>query len=86
MFECALLNKKSTDTLFLTFELSSVANDQSRSRVEEFQVLHEPMGDAFYFGPEKVSTRYKTEDCPKEMLGSTFAKVSRTVCLESNAR
>jgi hypothetical protein len=38
------------------------------------------VGDAFYFGPERVSNRYTPERCDKEypqFKDSTFAKVSK---------
>ncbi|KAK4695159.1 hypothetical protein P7C70_g8604, partial [Phenoliferia sp. Uapishka_3] len=47
-------------------------------RPEEFRTLHEPMGDAFYWGSERISNRYSPEDCEKEFgkyKESTFAKV-----------
>ncbi|KAJ7761922.1 hypothetical protein DFH07DRAFT_1059657 [Mycena maculata] len=44
----------------------------------DFQVLHEPMGDAWYFGSERVSKRYSAEVCAKDFAQystSTFKKV-----------
>ncbi|KAJ7761921.1 hypothetical protein DFH07DRAFT_413568 [Mycena maculata] len=43
----------------------------------DFQVLHEPMGDAWYFGSERVSKRYSAEVCAKDFAQystSTFKK------------
>lgn len=48
------------------------------NKQDEFRVLHEPMGDAFYFGPERISNRYSEEVCDKEhahFAESTFKKV-----------
>lgn len=44
----------------------------------DIRVLHEPMGDAFYFGPEKLSDRYSRNQCDEEYAHykeSTFKKV-----------
>ncbi|ORY92928.1 hypothetical protein BCR35DRAFT_320083 [Leucosporidium creatinivorum] len=46
-------------------------------RPKEFKVLHEPMGDAYYFGPEKVSNRFDDAKCSKDyahFADSTFKK------------
>lgn len=48
---------------------------------EELRVLHEPLGDSFYFNPEeKISNRYSLKQCKEDYpqyKDSTFAKVSR---------
>jgi len=36
------------------------------NRPKDFTVLHEPMGDAWYFGPERTSPRYSPETCAKD--------------------
>ncbi|SCV71217.1 BQ2448_2805 [Microbotryum intermedium] len=51
-------------------------------RPDDFEVLHEPMGDAFYFGPERISKRYSPEQCAKEFphyAESTFKKTWENV-------
>lgn len=38
--------------------------------------VHEPFGDAFYFGPERMSTRFGQEECKSSPYGqTTFADV-----------
>lgn len=39
---------------------------------DDLQCVHEPFGDAFYFGPERLSGRY--EDDEKARLSSGFAE------------
>jgi hypothetical protein len=34
--------------------------------------IHEPFGDAFYFGPERLSSRYENDEEAREQTG--FAK------------
>ncbi|GAA6027367.1 hypothetical protein JCM8097_007800 [Rhodosporidiobolus ruineniae] len=36
------------------------------TKQDEFEVLHEPMGEAWYYGPERVSKRFNEEECEKE--------------------
>ena len=31
--------------------------------------IHEPLGDAFYFGPERLSTRYENDEQAREESG-----------------
>jgi hypothetical protein len=40
--------------------------------------VHEPFGDAFYFGPERLSTRYESDEKAREESGfanSTFKTI-----------
>lgn len=40
--------------------------------------VHEPFGDAFYFGPERLSTRYENDEKAREESGfanSTFKTI-----------
>ena len=40
--------------------------------------VHEPFGDAFYFGPERLSPRYENDDKAREESGfssSTFKTI-----------
>lgn len=49
------------------------------TRAEEISVLHEPMGEAWYFSKEKQSDRYSDEMCAQSYAvhkEATFAKVS----------
>ena len=49
------------------------------TRPKEFRVEHEPMGDAWYFGNERVSNRFNEEKCRSsyaQYKDSTFKKVS----------
>jgi len=41
------------------------------TRRQSLQTIHEPFGDAFYFGPERMGTRF--EDDEKSRLESGFA-------------
>ena len=48
------------------------------TRRDTLQCIHEPFGDAFYYGPERLSSRY--EDDEKARLDSGFAQSTfRTV-------
>ncbi|RWS11410.1 hypothetical protein B4U79_05807 [Dinothrombium tinctorium] len=46
-------------------------------RSDEFECLHEPFGDAYYFGPNRASTRYTNANLPKDvkLTSSTFESV-----------
>ncbi|KAM0752296.1 hypothetical protein T439DRAFT_300045 [Meredithblackwellia eburnea MCA 4105] len=47
-------------------------------RQDEFRVLHEPMGDAWYFGNERIAPRYSKHVCERDhpqYSDSSFAKV-----------
>lgn len=35
-------------------------------RPDDFVVLHEPMGEAWYYGPQRSSPRFKPEDTPEQ--------------------
>jgi len=44
----------------------------------DLNCVHEPFGDAFYFGPERLSTRYEDDDKAREKSGfadSTFKTI-----------
>lgn len=48
------------------------------TRRDALQCIHEPFGDAFYYGPERLSSRY--EDDEKARLDTGFAQSTfRTV-------
>jgi hypothetical protein len=47
---------------------------------EDLNCIHEPFGDAFYFGPERLSERYADDAKAREESGfatTTFADVVR---------
>ncbi|KAL8963881.1 MAG: hypothetical protein Q9183_004878 [Haloplaca sp. 2 TL-2023] len=39
------------------------------TRRESLQCVHEPFGDAFYYGPERLSTRYENDMQAREEIG-----------------
>lgn len=41
------------------------------TRKDSLQCIHEPFGDAFYFGPERLSSRYEHDE--KARLASGFS-------------
>ena len=43
--------------------------------------VHEPFGDAFYFGPERLSERYENDE--KERLNSGFSDSTYKTVLEN---
>jgi hypothetical protein len=48
------------------------------TRQDILTCVHEPFGDAFYFGPERLSTRYENDEKGREETGfaeSTFKTV-----------
>lgn len=48
------------------------------TRRDKMQCIHEPFGDAFYFGPESVSRRYEDDVAAREATGlsrSTYAGI-----------
>lgn len=53
-------------------------------RPDEFHCLHEPFGDAYYFGPQRQSLRYKTGDLPKDtkLTSATFERVCDEILTE----
>lgn len=57
-------------------------------REEEFYCLHEPFGDAFYFGPQRQSPRYKNRQLPKDikLTSVTFEKVYDEILAERSGK
>lgn len=48
------------------------------TRRDEMQCIHEPFGDAFYWGPESVSQRFADDDPARQASGlssSTYAGI-----------
>ncbi|KAK4049097.1 hypothetical protein OIO90_005567 [Microbotryomycetes sp. JL221] len=72
-------NPPSTVILWVHPRSCSTMFEQSiLQRPKEFRVLHEPMGDAWYFGPERVAPRFSAQDCQQrypQFSDSTFEKV-----------
>jgi hypothetical protein len=48
------------------------------TRGDILNCVHEPFGDAFYFGPERLSDRYENDEEAREQTGfaqSTFKTI-----------
>jgi hypothetical protein len=48
------------------------------TRTDILTCVHEPFGDAFYFGPERLSARYESDENARESSGfaeSTFKSI-----------
>ena len=48
------------------------------TRRNSLQTIHEPFGDAFYFGPERMGSRFENDEKAREESGfadSTFKSV-----------
>lgn len=39
------------------------------TRPDALSCVHEPFGDAFYYGPERMSTRYNHDEAAREKSG-----------------
>ncbi|XP_037044537.1 branched-chain-amino-acid aminotransferase-like protein 2 isoform X2 [Bradysia coprophila] len=52
----------------------STAFERAFLQREDFYCLHEPFGDAYYFGPQRQSLRYKNADLPNDikLTSTTF--------------
>lgn len=65
-------------------EISSPHHTESRAmmrycRCGTCRVLHEPLGEAYYYGPERMSNRFTAENRPEDFekySQLTFAKVA----------
>jgi hypothetical protein len=56
------------------------------TRHDTLKCVHEPFGDAFYFGPERLSTRYEQDEQARVSSGfsaSTFKTVFERLEKES---
>ena len=51
---------------------------------KDLQCIHEPFGDAFYFGPERLSKRYEGDE--KARLESGFAESTYKTVFDSIAK
>jgi hypothetical protein len=52
------------------------------TRTDILSCVHEPFGDAFYFGPERLSSRYESDEKAREESGfanSTFKTIFERV-------
>ncbi|GAA6022574.1 hypothetical protein JCM10207_006590 [Rhodosporidiobolus poonsookiae] len=57
------------------------------TREDEFRVLHEPMGETWYYSQERVSKRFSEEECKKsEHWDSTFKKAWNEVATPHNGK
>jgi len=57
------------------------------TRQDILKCIHEPFGDAFYFGPERLSARYENDEKAREESGfadSTFKTVFDRIEREGN--
>jgi hypothetical protein len=54
------------------------------ARPDEFEVLHEPMGETWYYSKERVSKRFDDKICDESGHGElSYAKVRRSFRLTS---
>ena len=42
------------------------------TRTDTLRCIHEPFGDAFYYGPERLSSRFENDE--QERISSGFSK------------
>jgi hypothetical protein len=52
------------------------------TRRDILNCIHEPFGDAFYFGPERMSSRYENDEKVREDSGfanSTFKTIFESI-------
>lgn len=54
------------------------------TRRDTLQTVHEPFGDAFYFGPERLHSRYEND--PKEREQSGFGESTYRTIFDNIAR
>lgn len=50
------------------------------TRRDDLKCVHEPFGDAFYFGPERMSARYEADQ--QERVKSGFSNSTYLTILE----
>jgi len=56
------------------------------TRRDILECVHEPFGDAFYYGPERLSTRYENDEAARQHSGfadSTYKTVTDRLEAES---
>ena len=54
------------------------------TRTDVLRCIHEPFGDAFYFGPERLSPRYEEDEKAREESG--FAESTYETIVEKIER
>lgn len=57
------------------------------TRLDIIRCVHEPFGDAFYFGPERLSARYENDEKAREESGfaeSTYETIVERIEREGN--
>lgn len=57
------------------------------TRLDIIRCIHEPFGDAFYFGPERLSARYENDEKAREESGfaeSTYETIVERIEREGN--
>lgn len=57
------------------------------TRRDRLRCVHEPFGDAFYFGPERLGTRYENDEQARKESGfadSTYKSIFDAI-MEENA-
>lgn len=57
------------------------------TRLDILRCVHEPFGDAFYFGPERLSARYENDENAREESGfaeSTYETIVERIEGEGN--
>ena len=50
------------------------------TRTDTLRCIHEPFGDAFYYGPERLSSRFENDE--QERIGSGFSKSTYATIIE----
>ena len=50
------------------------------TRRDSLQCIHEPFGDAFYYGPERLGSRYENDE--QARIGSGFSRSTYKTILE----
>jgi len=54
---------------------------------KHLQTIHEPFGDAFYYGPERMSSRFENDEQSREASGfadSTFKTILDRISREAD--
>ena len=57
------------ETVFNLNSLINVENQVFMTRRDILESIHEPFGDAFYFGPEFLSDRFRDDAATREASG-----------------
>ena len=56
------------------------------TRRDSLQCIHEPFGDAFYYGPERLGSRYENDEQARigsGFSGSTYKTILERIDMES---